>query len=66
MEIWTKFHIISLAKLDQANADLNQLTQEKESMQKTIESLRVDKNNLERNRVEINAMVSFIVCGSVD
>ncbi|XP_050349623.1 rootletin [Nymphalis io] len=47
-------------KLDQANADLNQLLQEKESMQKTIEVLRIDKNNLERNRVEINAMVESL------
>lgn len=28
-------------------------------MQKTLEALRMDKNNLERNRVEINAMVRF-------
>ncbi|XP_026333476.1 rootletin [Hyposmocoma kahamanoa] len=48
------------SKLDQANAELNQLVQEKESMQKTIESLRIDKNNLERNRIEINAMVESL------
>ncbi|CAB3222355.1 unnamed protein product [Arctia plantaginis] len=47
-------------KLDQANADLHQLLQEKESMQKTLEALRIDKNNLERNRVEINAMVESL------
>ncbi|XP_052739750.1 rootletin [Bicyclus anynana] len=47
-------------KLDQANTDLNQLLQEKESMQKTVEALRIDKNNLERNRVEINAMVESL------
>ncbi|XP_026492988.2 rootletin [Vanessa tameamea] len=47
-------------KLDQANADLNQILQEKESMQKTIEALRIDKNNLERNRVDINAMVESL------
>ncbi|KAH9639179.1 hypothetical protein HF086_014043 [Spodoptera exigua] len=47
-------------KLDQANADLHQLLQEKESMQKTVEALRMDKNNLERNRVEINAMVESL------
>lgn len=47
-------------KLDQANADLHQILQEKESMQKTLESLRIDKNNLERNRVEINAMVESL------
>lgn len=44
-------------KLDQSNSDLNQLVQEKESMLKTIEALRADKNNLERNRLEINSMV---------
>ncbi|KOB78494.1 Rootletin [Operophtera brumata] len=33
---------------------------EKESMQKTVETLRMDKNNLERNRVEINAMVESL------
>ncbi|XP_063827112.1 rootletin [Ostrinia nubilalis] len=47
-------------KLDQANGDLNQLVQEKDLMQKTIETLRIDKNNLERNRVEINAMVESL------
>ncbi|XP_052754507.1 rootletin [Galleria mellonella] len=47
-------------KLDQANADLSQLLQEKESMQKSLEALRIDKNNLERNRVEINAMVESL------
>ncbi|CAH0399292.1 unnamed protein product [Chilo suppressalis] len=47
-------------KLDQANADLNQMMQEKEMMQKTIETLRIDKNNLERNRLEINAMVESL------
>ncbi|KAL4714216.1 hypothetical protein ACJJTC_018366, partial [Scirpophaga incertulas] len=47
-------------KLDQANADLSQLLQEKDVMQKTIESLRIDKNNLERNRIEINAMVESL------
>lgn len=52
--------INDVGKLDEANADINQLTQEKESMQKTLETLRIDKNNLERNRVEINAMVIFL------
>ncbi|KAJ0177971.1 hypothetical protein K1T71_006844 [Dendrolimus kikuchii] len=47
-------------KLDQSNADLNQLSQERESMQKMVETLRIDKNNLERNRVEINAMVESL------
>ncbi|XP_048007047.1 rootletin [Leguminivora glycinivorella] len=48
------------AKLDQSNADLNQLVQDKDSLQKSVESLRIDKNNLERNRVEINAMVESL------
>ncbi|XP_063629513.1 rootletin [Cydia splendana] len=48
------------AKLDQANADLNQLAQDKDSLQKSVESLRIDKNNLERNRIEINAMVESL------
>ncbi|CAF4907255.1 unnamed protein product [Pieris macdunnoughi] len=47
-------------KLDQTNADLNQVVQERESLQKTVEALRIDKNNLERNRVEINAMVESL------
>ncbi|CAK1541264.1 unnamed protein product [Leptosia nina] len=47
-------------KLDQTNVDLNQVVQERESLQKTVEALRIDKNNLERNRVEINAMVESL------
>ncbi|CAG9120912.1 unnamed protein product [Plutella xylostella] len=47
-------------KLDEANADINQLTQEKDSLQKNVESLRADKNNLERNRLEVNAMVESL------
>lgn len=48
---------VCTVKLDQTNADLNQVVQERESLQKTVETLRTDKNNLERNRIEINAMV---------
>ncbi|KAG7310116.1 hypothetical protein JYU34_004655 [Plutella xylostella] len=47
-------------KLDEANAEINQVTQEKDSLQKNVECLRTDKNNLERNRLEVNATVESL------
>lgn len=44
-------------QLDQAKGQINKMDQEKELMQKTLESLRNDKTGLEKNRLEINAMV---------
>lgn len=48
-----------VAQLDACRAHCSQMNQEKEMLQKTIESLKIDKNNLERNRMEANAMVSY-------
>lgn len=49
-----------VAQLDACRTHCSQLTQEKELLQKTIDALKVDKNNLERNRIELNAMVPIL------
>lgn len=46
-----------VAQLDACRTHCSQLTQEKELLQKTVDTLKTDKNNLERNRIELNAMV---------
>jgi predicted nucleic acid-binding Zn-ribbon protein len=52
-------HVSSLtSQLDTAKALANQLGQEKEALQKTLEGLRTDKNKLERNLIDMKGKVS--------
>lgn len=46
-----------VAQLDACRTQCSQLTQEKELMQKSLDALKSEKNHLDRNRIEINAMV---------
>lgn len=46
-----------VAQLDACRAHCSQINQEKELLHKTVEALKSDKNNLERNRLELNTMV---------
>jgi chromosome segregation ATPase len=51
-------HVNSLtSQLDTAKALANQLGQEKEALQKTLEGLRTDKNKLERNLIDMKGKV---------
>lgn len=45
-------------QLDAARSHCTQLTQEKELIQKNLDAVRSEKIALDKNRVEINAMVS--------
>lgn len=48
-----------IPQLDAYRIQVAQLTQEKELLQKNMDSLRAEKNALDRNRIEINAMVCY-------
>lgn len=48
------------AHLDLAKGQNNKTSQERELLQKSLDSLKADKGSLEKNRMEVNAMVSFI------
>lgn len=45
-------------ELDSLRAELNLLSQEKESLVKSLDSARAEKSALDKNRLEINTMVS--------
>ena len=47
-----------VTKLDSSKAMVNQLSQEKNTLMNTLESVRMEKNALDKNRLEINAMVN--------
>jgi hypothetical protein len=49
------------SQLDQTKAQLAQVGREKEALVKNIEMLRVEKSALEKNKREINEMVSEAV-----
>lgn len=49
------------ALLDESKSRCSQLAQEKEMLTKTLDSVRAEKNALDKNRVEINAMVSSVL-----
>ncbi|XP_024946085.1 rootletin isoform X3 [Cephus cinctus] len=48
------------AQLDASRLQCAQLLQEKEMLQKSLDSLRSEKNALDKNRVEINAMIEAL------
>jgi rootletin len=45
-------------QLDSCRSHCSQLVQEKDLLQKSLDSVRSEKNALDKNRMEINAMVS--------
>lgn len=46
-------------QLDSCRSHCSQLMQEKDLLQKSLDSVRSEKNALDKNRMEINAMVSL-------
>lgn len=46
-------------RLDQARANNAQLNHEKEMLCKSLDSARTEKTALDKNRMELNAMVAF-------
>lgn len=47
-----------VVQLDATKAQNTQLLQDKESLQKNYDAMRSEKNSLDKNRVELNGMVS--------
>lgn len=47
-------------QLDACRTHCAQLAQEKDLLQKSLDAMRAEKNSLERNRVELNAMVRYV------
>lgn len=47
-------------QLDACRTHSTQLTQEKDLLQKSLDAMRVEKNALERNRLDLNSMVCTI------
>lgn len=50
-----------LAQLDASRSQASQLAQEKEMLVKSLDSARAEKNALDKNRLELNAMVKYII-----
>jgi rootletin len=46
-------------QLDSCRSRCSQLVQEKDLLQKSLDSVRSEKNALDKNRMEVNAMVSI-------
>lgn len=46
-----------IAELDAARSQCSQLNQEKDVLQKGLDTVRVEKSALEKSRIEINGMV---------
>lgn len=46
-------------QLDASRTQCSHLAQERDSLQKALEGVKSEKNNLDRNRIELNAMVSL-------
>lgn len=46
-----------ISQLDTCRSQCAQLNQEKEMLQKGLETMRLEKSALEKNRVELNSMV---------
>lgn len=55
-------------QLDASKSRCTQLVQEKDLLIKSLDSVRAEKNALDKNRLEINAMVSWRLerCGSAE
>lgn len=48
-----------ITQLDTCRSQCTQLNQEKEMLQKGLDAMRLEKNALDKNRVELNSMVRF-------
>lgn len=46
-----------ITQLDTCRSQCTQLNQEKEILQKGLDTMRLEKNALDKNRVELNSMV---------
>ncbi|GAB0088294.1 rootletin [Sergentomyia squamirostris] len=49
-------------KMDATNYQLSELCKERDSLQKTLEGMRVDKHSIERGKAELNSMVDSLNC----
>lgn len=52
-----------VTQLDVAQAERSQLVQERDNLLKTIESLKSDRNQLDRNRTDLNSMMDSLSQG---
>lgn len=48
-----------VGQLDACRTHCSQLTQERDLLQKSLDSTKFEKSNIDKNRSEINAMVRF-------
>lgn len=46
-----------ISQLDTCRLQCTQLNQEKESLQKGLDTMKLEKNALDKNRMELNSMV---------
>lgn len=46
-----------ITDLDEVRSHCSQLTQEKDMLQKGLDTVRIEKNALDKSRIEINSMV---------
>ncbi|XP_059612125.1 rootletin isoform X1 [Phlebotomus argentipes] len=49
-------------KMDGTNYQLSELCKERDSLQKTLEGMRMDKHTMERGKAELNSMVDSLNC----
>lgn len=47
-------------KLDSSNLQLSELCKERDSLQKTLDTIRADKQSVERGKAELNGMVDSL------
>lgn len=50
-----------MAQLDACRTHCSQLSQEKNVLQKSLDSTKSEKNSLDRNRIEVNSVVSIAI-----
>lgn len=50
-----------MSQLDASRAHATQLGQEKDMLIKSLDSARAEKNALDKNRLELNAMVVYLI-----
>lgn len=52
-----------VTQLDVAQAERSQLVQERDNLLKTVESLKSDRNQLDRNRTDLHSMMDSLSKG---
>lgn len=50
-----------ISQLDTCRSQCTQLNQEKEMLQKSLDTVKLEKNALDKNKMELNSMVRFKV-----